>query len=500
MQLAKIGLAGYLLLSLYTLWTDELPKITGSSRAAPNYTEFDPSAERDENKITKFADVQGIDEAKDDLMEVVEFLKNPDKFTRLGGKLPKGILLVGQPGTGKTMLARAIACEANVPFIHTSGSEFDEMYVGVGSKRVRELFEAARKKGGPCLIFIDEIDAIGGKRNPKDQVWTRMTLNQLLVELDGFDQTAGIIVIGATNVPQALDKALTRPGRFDRNINIPLPDVAGRFKILEVHTRKVQLADDVKLNIIARQTPGFSGAELANLINYAAIRAATTGKRQVTHDDIEYSRDRILMGAEKKQSMVGADVRRLVAYHEAGHAVMALYTRGAQPIHKATIMARGDALGMVSQLPETDDPNWTRRQYKARLDVCMGGRCSEELIVGAEDVTSGASSDIAQATRVARAMVTQLGMGATTGMQNFASSEFDYSVLAPETRQQIDADVRQLLDESYKRACAMLLTRRKELDTLAHALLKYETLTKDEIERVIRGEQLTRPVLPADQQ
>jgi ATP-dependent metalloprotease len=332
----------------FTFYSEELGKVSGKS--------FNVYSEPEEDKKYKFSDVQGVDEAKHELQEVVEFLKDPQKFTKLGGKLPKGVLLTGEPGTGKTLLARAVAGEAQVPFLHCSGSEFDEMFVGVGAKRVRELFAQAKKKS-PCIIFIDEIDAVGSMRNPKDQQFAKMTLNQLLVEMDGFGQAEGIIIIGATNFPESLDKALVRPGRFDRNIHVALPDVKGRADILKVHTRAVPCAPDVNLSIIARGTPGFSGADLANLINYAALKAAGENKSQVTMSEMEWARDRILMGAEKKNAVISEKNRRLVAYHEAGHALVALYTPGASVIHKATILPRGSTLGFVAQLPEEDGLN-----------------------------------------------------------------------------------------------------------------------------------------------
>jgi ATP-dependent metalloprotease len=363
---------------------------------------------------TRFTDVKGVDEAKAELQEVVAYLRDPGKFTRLGGKLPKGLLLVGPPGTGKTLLARAIAGEAGVPFFYASGSEFEEMFVGVGARRVRDLFAAA-KKHSPCIIFIDEIDAIGGKRNPKDQSYMKMTLNQMLVELDGFEASEGIIVIGATNLPGSLDSALVRPGRFDRNVQVPNPDVEGRRQILELYLEKIPLAVGTKLLNIARGTAGFSGAELFNLVNMAALKAALDDKMEVGIAELEFAKDKILMGAERKSAVLTDESKRLTAYHEAGHAIMALYTDGATPIHKATIVPRGQALGMVSQLPDKDETSISMHQLFARLDVCMGGRVAEELIFGDRNVTSGASSDLDQATNVATAMVTKYGMNEKIG-------------------------------------------------------------------------------------
>ncbi|KAI3637205.1 hypothetical protein MIR68_004911 [Amoeboaphelidium protococcarum] len=501
-QAAKIAAVLYIALAIFTTYTDEISKVTSAAKSFSVVNEFDPASEKNKENIITFADIQGVDEAKDELLEVVEFLKDPQKFTRLGGKLPKGILLTGVPGVGKTLLARAIAGEAKVPFLHTSGSEFDEVFVGVGAKRVRDLFTAAKKKGGPCIIFIDEIDAVGGTRNPKDQQFAKMTLNQLLVEMDGFNQNTGIIVIGATNFPESLDKALIRAGRFDRMITVPAPDVAGRLAILKVHTKKVPLSSNVKLNIIARGTAGFSGAELANLVNYAALRAASTAQTHVTQNDLDWARDRIIMGAERKNQIISEKNKELVSYHEAGHAIVALYTEGAIPIHKATIMPRGQALGMVSMLPESDDMNWTRKQLKARLDVAMGGRCSEELIYGDEEVTSGASSDIQNATQVARSMVIRLGMGSreSIGLVDLSQHRGDENTfLSSEMKAAVDKDVKRILEESYERARSLLIEKRTELDRLAKALRTYETLSKEEIELVVKGESLDRPVLPLEE-
>ncbi|RHY78788.1 hypothetical protein DYB26_003760, partial [Aphanomyces astaci] len=367
----------------------------------------------------KFADVKGVDEAKDELDEIVQYLRDPDKFTRLGGNLPKGVLLMGPPGTGKTLLARAIAGEAGVPFFYSSGAEFEEMYVGVGARRVRDLFDAAKKKA-PCIVFIDEIDAIGGTRHLKEQSALKMTLNQLLVEMDGFDQNKGIIVIGATNFPESLDNALTRPGRFDRSVSlstvqtlshilcrhvtVPLPDIAGRKDILELYTSKIPLGNDVNLDILARATPGMSGAELSNLVNEATLRSSLLNQTVVDMSAFEFAKDKLLMGAERKSAIISPESARLTAYHEGGHALVAINTPGAHPVYKATIMPRGQALGMVSQLPEGDQTSITRKQLLARLDVCMGGRVAEEMIFGKDEVTGGASSDIMQATQLARQM------------------------------------------------------------------------------------------------
>eukprot|EP01038_Epipyxis_sp_PR26KG_P013825 gene13825-18539_t len=362
-----------------------------------------------EHPDKSFNDVVGIDEAKGELQEIVLYLQDPKRFTRLGGKLPKGVLLTGPPGTGKTLLARAIAGEAGVPFFHASGSEFEEMYVGVGAKRVRELFEVAKAKS-PCIIFIDEIDAIGGSRQLKDQSAMKMTLNQLLVEMDGFQQNNGIIVIAATNFPDSLDSALVRPGRFDKHVDVPMPDIGGRQAILTLYGKKVPLDSDVDMEQLARGTPGFSGAELFNLINQAALKASVDGLKSVGMASLEHAKDKIMMGAERKSAVISPETMKMTAFHEAGHALVALKTAGADPIHKATIMPRGRALGMVMQLPEGDQTSMSRKQMLARLDVCMGGRLAEEIVFGPENVTSGASSDIQQATRLAKAMVTKYGL------------------------------------------------------------------------------------------
>lgn len=441
--------------------------------------------EEGNKNLRRFSDVKGCDEAKDELIEIVEYLKAPQKFTRLGGKLPKGVLLVGPPGTGKTLLARAIAGEAGVPFFYASGSEFEEMFVGVGARRVRELFNAAKKRA-PCIVFIDEIDAIGGKRNPKDQMYMKMTLNQLLVELDGFSSSEGIIVIGATNFPESLDKALIRPGRFDRHVIVPNPDVRGREEILTLHTEKIPLADDVNLEILARSTPGFSGADLANLVNMAALKAAREGASLVTMENFEFAKDKIIMGAERRSAVISEENRRLTAYHESGHALVALFTDGALPVHKATIVPRGVALGMVAQLPEKDMTSMSRKQMLAKLDVCMGGRAAEELIFGPENVTNGAESDIEQATELAEAMVTRFGMSPKLGNMAYDIQR----EVCGELLHVVEKEVKRFLDESYQRAKQVLLTHEKELHRVAAALLEKETLGREEIIRIVRGDPL----------
>lgn len=440
-----------------------------------------------EMQKTRFTDVHGCDEAKEELQELVEFLKNPAKFSTLGGKLPKGVLLTGPPGTGKTLLARAVAGESGVPFFYMSGSEFDEVYVGVGAKRVRELFNAANQKA-PAIVFIDELDAIGGKRNERDHAYAKQTLNQLLTELDGFDQSKGVIFLAATNFPESLDKALTRPGRFDRQVPVPLPDVRGRVAILKHHMRNMQVGTDVDQTVLARGTPGFSGAELENIVNQAAVHASKRKAQKVHMIDFEWAKDKVLMGAERRSAVIQQKDKIMTAYHEGGHALVAMYNQHADPLYKATIMPRGHALGITFQLPEMDKVSMAKREYLARIDVCMGGKVAEEMFYGEDAVTSGAGSDIQQATNLAYAMVTRYGMSERLGNVDLAS---DYARLPTETKQIIWEEVRRLVEDSKARATKLLTSRRKELELLAQALVDYETLNKEEMERVVRGEKLT---------
>ncbi len=456
-----------------------------------------------EGRVT-FDDVAGIDEAREELEEVVEFLKDPTKFARLGGKIPKGALLVGSPGTGKTLLARAIAGEAGVPFFTISGSDFVEMFVGVGASRVRDMFEQA-KKSAPCIVFIDEIDAVGRHRgaglgNGNDE--REQTLNQLLVEMDGFEANEGIIIVAATNRPDVLDPALLRPGRFDRQVVVPRPDIEGRIKILEVHMKKVPLAPDVDARVIARGTPGFSGADLANLVNEAALTAARKGKRLVAMSEFEEAKDKVMMGAERRSMVMTEDEKRMTAYHEAGHAIVSVHEQASDPIHKATIIPRGRALGMVMRLPERDNYSYHRDKMYANLAVSMGGRVAEEIIFGYDKVSSGASGDIQYATGLARDMVTKWGMSDKVGPVEYAQPEGEsflgYSSSQPvrmsnATAQLIDDEIKAIVEGGLARAKHLLTEHVDQLHTLALALLEYETLSGDEIKKLLAGEDLGRP-------
>ncbi|KAI2794914.1 Mitochondrial inner membrane i-AAA protease supercomplex subunit YME1 [Penicillium oxalicum] len=447
-----------------------------------------------EKQTVRFSDVHGCDEAKDELQELVEFLLNPERFSSLGGKLPKGVLLVGPPGTGKTLLARAVAGEAGVPFFYMSGSEFDEVYVGVGAKRVRDLFTQARSKS-PAIIFIDELDAIGAKRNERDAAYVKQTLNQLLTELDGFSQTSGVIIIGATNYPQLLDKALTRPGRFDRKVVVGLPDVRGRMDILRHHMKSVQISTDVDVGVIARGTPGFSGADLENLVNQAAIHASRDRKPKVGPLDFDWAKDKIMMGAEARSRIIQDKDKLLTAYHEAGHALVAYFSRSATPLYKITIVPRGMALGITHFLPEMDTVSRNYTEYLSDIDVAMGGKAAEELIFGAENVTSGISADIQQATETAFTLVTRFGYSKKLGNVDLSTN---YDSLSSETKQEIEAEVRRLVEEARARATKILTEKREQLEILSKALIEYETLTKEEMEQVLRGEKLDKMSIAPD--
>ncbi|MDP2084303.1 MAG: ATP-dependent zinc metalloprotease FtsH [Gemmobacter sp.] len=445
-----------------------------------------------------FDDVAGIDEAKEELEEIVEFLRNPQKFSRLGGKIPKGALLVGPPGTGKTLLARAIAGEADVPFFTISGSDFVEMFVGVGASRVRDMFEQA-KKNAPCIVFIDEIDAvgrargvgIGGGNDEREQ-----TLNQLLVEMDGFEANEGVIIVAATNRKDVLDPALLRPGRFDRQIHVPNPDIKGREKILGVHARKVPLGPDVDLRTIARGTPGFSGADLMNLVNEAALMAARVGRRFVTMDDFENAKDKVMMGAERRSMVLTQEQKEMTAYHEAGHAIVGMNLPKCDPVYKATIIPRGGALGMVMSLPEIDRLNWHKDQCEQRIAMTMAGKAAEIIKWGDGSVSNGPSGDIQQASALARAMVLRWGMSDLVGNVDYAEAHEGYQgnaggfSVSAETKRLIEQEVKRLIDEGYETARRILLEKNDDFERLAKGLLEYETLTGDEIRKVIAGESL----------
>ncbi|KAF8478682.1 ATP-dependent peptidase [Russula ochroleuca] len=473
------GIATFFILTILSVLVEN----SGLVKAAPRQSEFEP---HESSKPVRFSDVHGVDEAKEELKDVVEFLKDPTKFAELGGKLPKGVLLTGEPGTGKTMLARAVAGEAGVPFLFASGSEFDEMFVGVGAKRVRELFATARKKQ-PAIIFIDELDAVGGKRSARDQQYMKQTLNQLLVEMDGFVQDEGVIVIAATNFPESLDEALIRPGRFDRHIAVPLPDIRGRAQILVHHMKEIIVGPDVDPMILARGTPGFSGADLQNMVNQAAIQASKEQAKAVALKHLEWAKDRIVMGAERRSSYIDERVKRLTAYHEGGHALTALYTEGAMPLHKVTCMPRGHALGVTSQLPKDDRLMVTHKEFLADIDVALGGRVAEELIFGPENVTSGASSDLRKATATATHMVKNWGYSEKIGPVYLNDREEGIST---SKREEIESEVRRMLQAGQARVFSLLRSKQQELHRLALALIEHETLDIEEVKKVIQGESI----------
>ncbi len=497
------GLLGLFLNSLPILlligvWIFFMRQMQGGARGAMGFGKSKAKMlTENKNRIT-FDDVAGVDEAKEELFEIVDFLKDPQKFQRLGGKIPKGALMVGPPGTGKTLLGRAVAGEAGVPFFYISGSDFVEMFVGVGASRVRDMFEQA-KKNSPCIIFIDEIDAVGRHRGAglgggNDE--REQTLNQLLVEMDGFDPSEAIIVIASTNRPDVLDPALLRPGRFDRQVVVPNPDITGRERILRVHMKNVPLAADVDVKTIARGTPGFSGADLANLVNEAALMAARKNRRMVTQRDFEDAKDKVMMGAERKSMAMTEDEKRLTAYHEGGHALVALNVPATDPVHKATIIPRGRALGLVMQLPERDQLSMSYEQMTSRLAILMGGRMAEEIIFGKDKITSGASSDIDQATKLARAMVTKWGFSDKLGVVSYGENQDEvflgHSVsrtqsVSEETAKMIDEEVKRLVQGGFDEARRILTEKLDDLHTLAKALLEYETLTGEEIMGALKG-------------
>lgn len=496
--LLSILISWFPMLLLIGIWLFFMRQMQGGGGRVMGFGKSRAKLQSDKEIRVTFDDIAGIDEAKGDLQEIVDFLREPIKFQRLGGRIPKGVLLVGPPGTGKTLLAKGIAGEARVPFFSISGSDFVEMFVGVGASRVRDMFEQA-KKSAPCIVFIDEIDAVGrhrgvglgGGNDEREQ-----TLNQLLVEMDGFEPNEGIILVAATNRPDVLDPALLRPGRFDRQIVVPNPDLNGRQKILEVHVRKVPLAPDVDLRVIARGTPGFSGADLANLINEAALLSARRNKKMVTMAELEESKDKVLMGSERRSMAMSDKEKALTAYHEGGHALVALHKPACDPIHKATIIPRGRALGMVMRLPEADQLSVTREKMKADLAVAMGGRVAEEIIFGHEQVTSGASSDIQMATRLAKAMITRYGMSEKLGPLFYAEGDDDSFLgsmrgsgghISPDTQHTIDEEVRSLVDEAHKEATRIISENLHQLKMIAEALLKYETLSGDEIKNILDG-------------
>jgi len=501
-------LFGYLIswlpiLLILGVWIFFMRQMQGGSRGAMGFGKSKAKLLTEAHGRVTFDDVAGVDEAKEDLEEIVEFLRDPQKFQRLGGRIPRGVLLVGPPGTGKTLLARSVAGEANVPFFTISGSDFVEMFVGVGASRVRDMFEQA-KKNAPCIIFIDEIDAVGRHRGAglgggNDE--REQTLNQLLVEMDGFEANEGIILIAATNRPDVLDPALLRPGRFDRQVVVPNPDITGRERILKVHVRNVPLAPNVDLKVLARGTPGFSGADLMNLVNEAALLAARRNKRLVTMLEFEDAKDKVMMGAERRSTAMTQEEKKLTAYHEAGHAIVAINVPIADPVHKATIIPRGRALGMVMQLPEGDRYSMSFKWMVSRLAIMMGGRVAEELTFGKENITSGAASDIEQATKLARAMVTQWGFSDELGQVAYGENQQEvflgHSVaqqknLSESTAQKIDSEIRRLVDTAYSEAKQILTEKNQDFVALAEGLLEYETLSGDEIKALLRGEKPAR--------
>ena len=491
-----ILLSWFPMLLLIAVWIFFMRQMQGGKGGAMGFGKSKAKLLSEARGKVTFNDVAGIEEAKEEVEEIVEFLRDPRKFRRLGGKIPKGALLIGPPGTGKTLLARAIAGEADVPFFTISGSDFVEMFVGVGASRVRDMMEQG-KKNAPCIIFIDEIDAVGRSRGAglgggNDE--REQTLNQLLVEMDGFDTNEGVIIIAATNRPDVLDPALLRPGRFDRQVVVPNPDIVGREAILKVHAKKITTGPDVKLRTIARGTPGFSGADLANLVNESALLAARKNKRIVTMSDVEEAKDKVMMGAERRSMVMTEEDKKLTAYHEGGHAVVAFNEKASDPIHKATIIPRGRALGVVWTLPERDKHSHSREYLEANISKAMGGRVAEELIFGHNKVTSGASSDIQMATKLAKDMVTRFGMSKDLGPLSYGENEEEVFLgrsitrqqhMSEETAKKVDIEVRKLVDEGYEKAKKILTTKIEDLHKLAKALLVYETLSGEEIKDLL---------------
>jgi cell division protease FtsH len=504
--LLQLFVSSFPILLLIGVWIYFMRQMQGGAggRGAMSFGKSRARLLSEDQVSVTFADVAGVDEAKEEVAEIVDFLKDPSKFQKLGGKIPKGVLMVGSPGTGKTLLARAIAGEAKVPFFTISGSDFVEMFVGVGASRVRDMFEQA-KKHAPCIVFIDEIDAVGrhrgaglgGGHDEREQ-----TLNQLLVEMDGFEGNEGVIVIAATNRPDVLDPALLRPGRFDRQVVVPLPDVRGREQILKVHMRKVPISDDVKPSIIARGTPGFSGADLMNLVNEAALFAARANKRLVTMDEFERAKDKIMMGAERRSMVMSDAEKKLTAYHEAGHTIVGRLSPDHDPVYKVTIMPRGRALGVTFYLPEGDRYSTSKRQLESRLTSVFGGRVAEEIIFGREAVTTGAQSDIDLATKLARSMVTRWGFSDRLGPLAYSEDQEEvflgHSVsrakhISDDTQRIVDEEVRKLIDEGYQRAEKLLRANLPILHAMAEALLKYETLESAQIDEIMAGKAPTPP-------
>jgi cell division protease FtsH len=495
-SLLGVLLSWFPMLLLIGVWIFFMRQMQGGRGGAMGFGRSKAKLMGDSNKKITFADVAGVDEAKEEVQEVVEFLSDPRKFMRLGGKIPKGVLLVGSPGTGKTLLAKAIAGEAGVPFFTISGSDFVEMFVGVGAARVRDMFEQG-KKSAPCIIFVDELDAVGRSRGAglgggNDE--REQTLNQILVEMDGFETNEGVIIIAATNRPDVLDPALLRPGRFDRQVVVPLPDIVGRGKILKIHSKKISLGPNVKLTTIAKGTPGFSGADLANLVNEAALLAARKNKRITTMQEFEEAKDKVMMGAERKSMVMTKEDKELTAYHEGGHAIVALNEKASDPIHKATIIPRGRALGVVWTLPERDKYSHSREYLEANISKAMGGRIAEELIFGHEKVTSGASSDIQMATKLAKDMVTRFGMSNELGPLTYGENEDEiflgrsitrHQQMSEETAKKVDSEIKKIVDAGYKRAKKILTEKIDDLHKLAKALMLHETLSGDEIKDLI---------------